>query len=76
MGKKELGKTQRWLRLIQCAPLIKKPELLDDISEEPEELAKIFATSIKTVEKKSRLGVVECPVYVGRSMFDVERSSF
>jgi hypothetical protein len=28
---KELRKTQRWLKLIQRAPLIKKPELLDDI---------------------------------------------
>jgi len=30
-----------------------------------EELIKIFVTSIKTAEKKSRLGVI------GRSMFDV-----
>ena len=33
-------------------PLIKKPELLDDILEETEELIKIFVTSIKTAEKK------------------------
>ena len=48
----------------------KKPELLNDILEETEELIKIFGTSIKTAEKKSRLGVI------GRSMFDVRRSSF
>jgi hypothetical protein len=32
--------------------LIKKPDLLDDILEETEELIKIFVTSIKTAEKK------------------------
>jgi hypothetical protein len=80
MGKRE---TQRWLKLIQRVPLIKKPELLDDILQETEELIKIFVTSIKTAEKKPRLGVVECSVLcvcfsfdVGRSMFDVGRSSF
>jgi hypothetical protein len=54
--------TQRWLKLIQSVPLIKKPELLDDILQETEELIKIFVTSIKTAEKKPRLGVVECSV--------------
>ena len=45
--------------------------------EEKEELIKIFVTSIKTAEKKPRLGVVECSVLdvfsfdVGRSMFDL-----
>jgi len=80
MGKRE---TQRWLKLIQRVPLIKKPELLDDILQETEELIEIFVTSIKTAEKKPRLGVVECSVLyvcflfdVGRSMFDVRRSSF
>ncbi|MFH1292623.1 MAG: four helix bundle protein [Pseudomonadota bacterium] len=60
MSLKELRETQRWLKLIQSVPLIKKPELLDDILEETEELIKIFVTSIKTAEKKPRLGVVEC----------------
>jgi len=62
MGKKELRETQRWLKLIQRVPLIKKPELLDDILQETEELIKIFVTSIKTAEKKPRLGVVECSI--------------
>ena len=51
--------------------------------DETEELIKIFVTSIKTAEKKPRLGVVECSVLdvcflfdVGRSMFDVGCSSF
>ncbi|MBW1729100.1 MAG: four helix bundle protein [Deltaproteobacteria bacterium] len=51
---KELRKTQRWLKLIQRVPLIKKPELLNDILEETEELIKIFVTSIKTAEKKKK----------------------
>ena len=79
MGKRG---TDRWLKLIQRVPLIKKPELLNDILEETDELIKIFVTSIKTAEKKSRLGVIECSVLdvcflfdVGRSMFDVRRSS-
>jgi len=42
-----------------------KPELLDDILHETEELIKIFVTSIKTAEKKLRFGVVE------RSVLDV-----
>ena len=49
---KELRETQRWLKLIQRAPLIKKPELLNDILEETEELIRIFVASIKTSEKK------------------------
>ena len=59
-----------------------KPELLDDILQETEELIKTFVTSIKTAEKKPRLGVVECSLldvcfsfHVGHSMFDVGRSS-
>ncbi len=48
---KELRETQRWLKLIQRVPLIKKTELLNAIIQETEELIKIFVTSIKTAEK-------------------------
>ena len=58
------------VKLIKRVPLIKQPELLNDILQETEELIKIFVTSIKTAEKKPRLGVI------GRSTFDVRRSSF
>jgi len=34
--------------------LIKKPELLNEILQETEELIKIFVTSIKTAEKKQK----------------------
>ena len=50
MGKRE---TQRWLKLIQGVPLINKPELLNDILEETEELIKIFVTSIKTAVRQA-----------------------
>ncbi|MEA3360796.1 MAG: four helix bundle protein [Thermodesulfobacteriota bacterium] len=48
MSLKKLRETYRWLKLIQRVPLIKKPELLNDILQETEELIKIFVTSIKT----------------------------
>ena len=51
---KELRETQRWLKLIQRVPLIKKPELLKDILQETEELIKIFVTSIKTAARKQK----------------------
>jgi hypothetical protein len=44
--------------------------------EETEELIKIFVTSIKTSEKKSRLGVIECSVLDVCFLFGVGRSSF
>jgi four helix bundle protein len=51
---KELREAQRWLKLIQRVPLIRKPGLLNDILQETEELIKIFVTSIKTSEKKQK----------------------
>jgi len=53
-GEAQLREAQRWLKLIQHVPLIKKPELLDDILQETEELIKIFVASIKTAEKKQK----------------------
>ena len=50
---KELRETQRWLKLIQRVPLIRKPDLLNEILQETDELIKIFVTSIKTAEKNS-----------------------
>ena len=54
MLKGEKG-TQRWLKLIQHVPLIKKPELLNDISQETKELNKISVTNIKTAERNHAL---------------------
>jgi len=51
---KELRETHRWLKLIQRVPLI-KPELLNHILEETEELIKIFVASIKTAQNKGKI---------------------
>ena len=51
---KELRETKRWLMLIQKMRLIQKPELLNEILIETEELIKIFYSSIKTAEKKNK----------------------
>ena len=48
---KELRETHRWLKLIQKIPLINKPERINGILEETDQLIKIFVTSIKTAEK-------------------------
>ena len=50
---KEFREAQRWLKLIQRVPLIKKPDLLNDILLETEELIKIFVASIKTALRKN-----------------------
>lgn len=47
---KELRETRRWLRLVQRAPLVAKPELLDSLLTEAEELVRIFAASIRTAK--------------------------
>ena len=51
---KELRETQRWLKLMERVPLIEKPEQLNDILEETEELIRIFVVSIKTAQKKQK----------------------
>jgi len=51
---KELRETQRWLKLIGRVPLIKKPEILNQILGETEELIKIFVASIKTAQHGSK----------------------
>ena len=48
---KELREARRWLRLTQRTPLVAKPELLDELLNEAEELVRIFAASIRTAEK-------------------------
>ena len=47
---KELREARRWLRLVQRAPLIAKPESLVVILKEAEELVRIFTASIRTAE--------------------------
>ena len=47
---KELRESRRWLRLIARVPLVAKPELLNDLLVEADELIRIFAASIRTAE--------------------------
>jgi four helix bundle protein len=50
---KELRGTQRWLKLIKRVPLVDKPELLDEILDETDQLIRIFVASINTARKKA-----------------------
>jgi len=47
---KELREARRWLRLVQRTPLVAKPELLEVLLTEAEELVRIFAASLRTAE--------------------------
>jgi four helix bundle protein len=49
---KELRETQRWLKLIEHAKLIAKPEKLTPIIDETDQLIRIFVTRISTAEKR------------------------
>ena len=50
---KELRETQCWLKLIKRVPLVDKPELLDEILDETDQLIRIFVASINTARKKA-----------------------
>lgn len=49
---KELREAYRWLKLIKYIKLINKPERLDELIDETEQLVKIFVTSVKTARSK------------------------
>ena len=50
---KELRETQRWLKLTKRVPLVDKPDLLDDLLNETDQLIRIFVASINTAQAKS-----------------------
>jgi four helix bundle protein len=50
---KELRETWRWLRLIQRVPMVPKPELLDPLIKEADELIRIFRQSIITCRRRN-----------------------
>ena len=52
VGLKELRETYRWLRLVQRVPLVKKPDRVQPLLQETDELIRIFVSSIKTVQKR------------------------
>ena len=45
---KEMRETWRWLRLIRHIPLVAKPELLDPLIDEADQLIRIFRKSVLT----------------------------
>ena len=51
---KELRETFRWLKLAQRTPLIKPAAKLDPLLAECDELIRIFVTSLRTSESRSR----------------------
>ncbi len=50
---KELRETQRWLKLVKCVPLVEKPELLDELLSETDQLIRIFVASINTARDRA-----------------------
>jgi len=52
---KELREARRWLRLVQRTPLVEKPELLEVLLVEAEELVRIFSASLRTAENNRPL---------------------
>jgi four helix bundle protein len=53
---KELRETFRWLRLVQTVPLVKKPQLVEPLLVETDELIAIFVRSIQTAQKNTGKG--------------------
>ena len=51
---KELRETLRWLKLIKRVPLMEKPELLDGVLDETDQLIRIFVSSINTARKRAQ----------------------
>lgn len=49
---KELRETQRWIKLIKRVPLVEKPDLLDELLNETDQLIRIFVASINTAKAK------------------------
>ncbi len=74
---KELRESKRWLRLIHRAPLIDRPEKVEPLLAETEELIRIFVASIRTVESRQfSPRVREDASDSDTSTFDVRRSTF
>ncbi|MEQ1859822.1 MAG: four helix bundle protein [Chthoniobacteraceae bacterium] len=68
---KELLESRRWLRLIKRVPLIDKPDKLDPLISETEELFRIFDRSIRTAQ--SNASVHENAPDLDRWKLEVER---
>lgn len=51
---KELRETWRWMRLIKRKPLVTKPENLDPLIDEADQLIRIFRQSIITARQRAQ----------------------
>jgi four helix bundle protein len=51
---KERRETWKWLRLIQRVPLVAKPERLEPLIDEADQLIRIFRQSILTARKNAQ----------------------
>ncbi|MBL9219506.1 MAG: four helix bundle protein [Opitutaceae bacterium] len=51
---KELREARRWLRLVERAGLVAKPQLPAEILSEADELIRIFAASIRTAQNNKK----------------------
>jgi four helix bundle protein len=49
---KELKESRRWLRLVRRVPLLKPESQIDPLLDETEQLIRIFATSIRTAQRR------------------------
>jgi four helix bundle protein len=56
---KELRESRRWLKLVQRAGFVAKPDLLVPLVSEAEELVKIFSSSIRTARRNGGLPLLE-----------------
>lgn len=56
---KELRKTERWLKLVKCVPLVESPEQVDFLLGEVDQLIRIFKSSLKTAVRRSQEGYGE-----------------
>jgi four helix bundle protein len=72
---KELRESRRWLHLIKRVPLVSKPEKLDPLIAETEELVRIFDCSIRTARNHGADGPTlrEDPPNDNSWKLDVER---
>jgi four helix bundle protein len=72
---KELRETYRWLRLVQKVPLVERPEKVEELVTETDELIRIFVVSLRTTQSRtdSPARVREDGAEETDSMFDVGR---
>jgi four helix bundle protein len=54
LGLKELRESERWLKLIQRAQLLKEPSETLSLINETDQLIRIFVTSIQTAERRRK----------------------